>query len=252
MTSAGKVALVTGGNRGIGLAIAAGLAQNDVTVLIGSRDLDHGKAAAAKIGHGAQALQLDVTDVASITGAAAQITAAHGRLDVLIQNAAIARVDGAPINFEAQIERGRASIIPLDEVRAIWETNVFGVLAVYQAMLPLLRVRSGSRIINISSGLASLSAHADAKSANSALYGPGYAASKTALNAVTMAMASELRGTGITVSAVAPGFVKTGLNGFAGTDSVDQGAREALRIALCDPPGESGTFTRWDNSPIAW
>ena len=145
-----------------------------------------------------------------------------------------------------------ASNASLDEVRAVWETNVFGVLAVYQAMLPLLRQSSDARIVNVSSGVGSLTTNADPAFPYHAFYGPVYPASKAALNAITLAMMVELESTGIKVNLVSPGFTKTNLNGYAGTESVEDGSREVVRVALLGPDGPTGTFTRWENVTIPW
>ena len=134
------VALVTGANQGIGLQIAKDLAAKSFTVLVGSRDLARGEEAAKTIDGDARALQLDVTDQASIAAAAKRIRDELGRLDVLVNNAAISNTSKQPgMSIEEYAKSTRPSNVSLDEVRAVWETNVFGVLAVYQAMLPLLR-----------------------------------------------------------------------------------------------------------------
>jgi NAD(P)-dependent dehydrogenase (short-subunit alcohol dehydrogenase family) len=145
-----------------------------------------------------------------------------------------------------------ASKISLDEMRAIWETNVFGVLAVYQAMLPLLRKSPAARIVNVSSGVGSLTRNSDPAFPPRAIFGPGYAASKTALNALTVAMAIELEPEGIKVNAVSPGFTKTNLNGFQGTETVEEGAAEAVRVALLGSDGPTGTFTHAKMGVIPW
>lgn len=137
-------------------------------------------------------------------------------------------------------------------MRAVWETNVFGVLAVYQSMLPLLRESPDARIVNVSSGVGSLTTNADPTYPYRAFFGPVYAASKTALNAMTLAMMNELELTGIKVNLVSPGFTKTNLNDFEGLESVEEGSREVVRVALLGPDGPSGTFTRADNVTIAW
>jgi NAD(P)-dependent dehydrogenase (short-subunit alcohol dehydrogenase family) len=200
-----RVALVTGANQGIGLQIAKDLAAHDFTVLVGSRNLERGEAAARTIDGDARALQLDVTDKVSIAAAAERIRKELGRLDVLINNAAISNTSKLPgQTVEEYSKLNRASNVSLDEVRAIWETNVFGVLAVYQAMLPLLREAPEARIVNVSSGVGSLTRNADPASPYRRIFGPGYSASKTALNAMTLAMAIELESTGIKVNAVSP------------------------------------------------
>jgi NAD(P)-dependent dehydrogenase (short-subunit alcohol dehydrogenase family) len=142
--------------------------------------------------------------------------------------------------------------VSVDEVRAVWDTNVFGVLAVYQAMLPLLRESSDARIVNVSSGVGSLTNNANPSFASRAIFGPVYPASKTALNAITLAMMIELKSTGIKVNLVSPGFAKTNLNGYAWTESLEDGSREVVRVALLGPDGPTGTFSRWENVTIPW
>src|ERR1700728_410834 len=226
------VALVTGANQGIGLQIAKDLVANGFTVLVGSRDFERGEAAAKEVGPDARALQLDVTNRASITAAAERVRNEFGRLDVLVQNAAISNTRKMPgQSIEEYAKTTRPSNVSLDEMHAVWETNVFGVLAVYQAMLPLLRQTPNARIVNVSSGAGSLTQNADPAFAYRSIFGPVYPSSKTALNALTVAMAIELEKEGIRVNAVSPGYTKTNLNGYAGTETVEEGAREAVRVA---------------------
>jgi NAD(P)-dependent dehydrogenase (short-subunit alcohol dehydrogenase family) len=247
------VALVTGANQGIGLQIAKDLVAHGFTVLVGSRNLERGEAAAKEVGPDAHALQLDVTDQASITAATERVRRDFGRLDVLIQNAAISNTNKLPGQSIAEYSKTtRPSNVSLDEMRAVWETNVFGVLAVYQAMLPLLREAPAARIINVSSGAGSLTMNADPANAHRSIFGPVYPASKTALNAITLAMAIELESTGIKVNAVSPGFTKTNLNNYAGTETVEEGAREAVRVALLGPDGPTGTFTHAKLGTLPW
>lgn len=248
-----RIALVTGANQGIGLQIAKDLVTHGLTVLVGSRNLARGEAAAREIGTGAHALQIDVTDHASINAAAERVRREFGRLDVLIQNAAISntrREFGQSV--EEYAKTTRASNASLDEMRAVWDTNVFGVLMVYQAMLPILRATPGARIVNVSSGVGSLQMASDPEYAWRGIYGPVYPASKAALNALTLAMSIELETEGIKVNAVSPGFTKTNLNGYAGTATVEEGAREAVRVALSGADNPTGTFTRWENEIIPW
>jgi len=167
------VALVTGANQGIGFQIAKDMVAHGFTVLVGSRNAERGEAAAKEIGAGAHALQLDVTDAASITAAAARVQSEFGRLDVLIQNAAISNTNKQPgQSVEDYAKRTKPSTVSLDEMRAVWDTNVFGVLAVYQAMLPILRTTSGARIVNVSSGVGSLTTNSDKAFHYRAIFGP--------------------------------------------------------------------------------
>jgi NAD(P)-dependent dehydrogenase (short-subunit alcohol dehydrogenase family) len=246
------VALVTGANQGIGLQIAKDLAAHGFTVLVGSRNFERGEAAAKEVGPDARAIQLDVTDQASIAGAAERVRNELGRLDVLVNNAAISNTSKLPGQSVAEYAATtRPSNVSLDEMRAVWETNVFGVLAVYQAMLPLLREAPTARIVNVSSGVGSLTRNADPDFPWRSIFGPVYPASKTALNAVTLAMAIELESTGIKVNAACPGFTKTNLNNYAGTQTVEEGAREPVRLALLGPDGPTGTFSN-AAGPLPW
>jgi NAD(P)-dependent dehydrogenase (short-subunit alcohol dehydrogenase family) len=247
-----RIALVTGANQGVGLQVAKGLVAKGVTVLLGSRNFERGEDAAKEIGPGAIPLQLDVTDRASIAAAAERVRKEFGWLDLLVQNAAISNTTKGNLSIQEYVKLSRASNVSLDEVRAVWETNVFGVLAVYQAMLPLLRKSSDARIVNVSSAVGSLTDNANATHPYHASFGPVYPASKTALNAMTLAMMIELESTGIKVNLVSPGFTKTNLNGYEGTASVEDGSREVVRVALLGPDGPSGTFTRWENTTIPW
>jgi NAD(P)-dependent dehydrogenase (short-subunit alcohol dehydrogenase family) len=247
------VALVTGANQGIGLQIAKELAAKNFTVLVGSRNSARGEEAAGTIDGDARALQLDVTDRASIAAAADRIRKELGRLDVLVNNAAISNTTKRPGQSVAEYARlTRPSNVSLDEVRAVWETNVFGPLAVYQAMLPLLREAPQARIVNVSSGVGSLTRNADPAYPYRSVFGPAYPASKTALNAMTLAMAIELESTGIKVNAVSPGFTKTNLNGYEGTETVEEGAAEAVRVALLGPDGPTGTFSHAKLGKLPW
>ena len=247
-----RIALITGANQGVGRQVATELAAHGLTVLLGSRNFERGAAAATEIGSSAIPLQLDVTDRVSISDAAERIRKEFGRLDLLVNNAAISNTRKGNLSLQEYAKITLASNVSLDEVRAVWETNVFGVLAVYQAMLPLLRQSSDARIVNVSSGVGSLTTNADPAYPFHAFYGPVYPASKAALNAITLAMMIELESTGIKVNLVTPGFTKTNLNGYEGTASVEDGSREVVRVALLGPDGPTGTFTRWENVTIPW
>jgi NAD(P)-dependent dehydrogenase (short-subunit alcohol dehydrogenase family) len=246
------VALITGANQGIGLQIAKDLVAHGFTVLVGSRNLERGEAAAKEVGPDARALQLDVTVQASITAAAERICKELGRLDVLVNNAAITNTSKLPgMSVQEYSKLTRPSNVSLDEMRTVWETNVFGVLAVTQAMLPLLREAPAARIVNVSSGVGSLTRNSDPAYAYRSIFGPVYPASKTALNAITLAMAIELESTGIKVNAACPGYTKTNLNNYTGTRTVEEGAREPVRLALLDANGPTGTFSNEDG-PLPW
>jgi NAD(P)-dependent dehydrogenase (short-subunit alcohol dehydrogenase family) len=244
------VALVTGANQGVGFQTAKALAGSGYHVYVGSRNLANGEKAAAEIGANAYAIQLDVTQQASIDAAAVRIKKEQGHLDLLVNNAGIAHAGKSGRTLEEVMEEGRAVNAALDEVRAVWETNVFGVIAVTQAMLPLLRKSLAARIVNVSSGLGSLTWIADPACWAREHFGVVYAASKTALNAVTMAFAIELEKENIKVNAVSPGFTATALNNFQGTDSLEVGSREPIRVAL-ETDGPTATFTGPDG-PLPW
>ena len=242
------VALVTGANKGIGLQIAKDLAANGFTVLVGSRNLDQGKTAAKSVEGDARAFQLDVTDRTSIAAAAERIQNELGRLDVLVNNAGISHTQKPGVSFEEILSVGRPSVASLDEVRAVFETNVFGVIAVTQAMLPLLREAPAGRIVNVSSSLGSLTKQSDP---SNPFQNASYSPSKTALNAITVAFANELKSTPIKVNAACPGYTATDLNQFQGPRTVQQGAREPVRLALLDANGPTGAFSD-ENGPVPW
>lgn len=249
------VVLVTGANKGIGLQIAKELAARGLTVLVGSRNLEHGETAAKSIEGDARAVQLDVTDPASIDAAAKRIRQEFGRLDVLVNNAGIAQADtpggpGPAKSLRESAQSGRLSVASLDEIRAVFETNVFGVIAVTQAMLPLLREAPAGRIVNISSRSGSLTLNSDPANQHRAMFG-AYSASKAALNAVTVGFAADLEADEIKVNSVSPGFTATDLNFFEGTRTVEQAAEEPVRLALIGNDGPTGTFSD-DDGPVAW
>jgi NAD(P)-dependent dehydrogenase (short-subunit alcohol dehydrogenase family) len=246
-----RVALVTGANRGLGLQIAKDLAPHGFTVLVGSRNLDHGETAARSLGADARAIQLDVTDLVSIASAAERIRSEFGRLDVLMNNAGVLHAGKPDQSLEQIVESARPSVVSLDEVRGVFETNVFGVIAVTQAMLPLLREAPAGRIVNVSSTSGSLGKNADPTYPHRPSFGAVYSPSKAALNAITLAFALELEATPIKVNAACPGFVATDLNNFQGTHTVQEGAREPVRLALLDADGPTGTFSD-DDGPIPW
>jgi len=237
-----RVALVTGANKGIGYEIARQLGQREHTVVVGARDAARGQAAAGRLraeGIDARFVALDVTRAETIAAAAASLARELGRLDVLVNNAGIARGGGAP------------SAVDVAVVREVFETNVFGVIAVTQAMLPLLRAAPEARIVNVTSGLGSLTKMSDPTDAYAQFGSVAYGPSKTALNAVTVAFANELRATRIKVNAACPGYTATDLNGHRGPRTVEQGARAPVYLATLPPDGPSGVFVNEDG-PLPW
>ncbi|MGY1945884.1 SDR family NAD(P)-dependent oxidoreductase [Nocardia asiatica] len=247
-----KVALITGANKGIGRGAAEQLAALGMTVLIGARDSGRGAEAAAALratGADAHALTLDVTDATTVTAAAQQVEARFGHLDVLINNAGITGSGQvSPMEAFDQIP----STVDPDMVRAVFETNVFGVIAVTNAMLPLLRRSSAPRIVNVSSHAASLTLGSDldgpfADLLPSAAYSP----SKSALTALTVQYAKELRKDGILVNAVAPGYVDTDSNNHTGVRTIAQGAAILVRLATLDADGPTAGFFS-DEGQVPW
>ena len=253
MKHTAPVALVTGANKGIGREIARVLATRGFTVLVGSRDLARGEAAAREMAGDARAIQLDVTRADSIAAAAARIRDELGRLDVLVNNAGIARTnaDGTPASIENIRRESAPSRAPLSLVRDVFETNVFGVIAVTQAMLPLLREAPAANVVNVSSSLGSLTRITAPDAPHRGVGGVAYSPSKTALNAVTVAFAQELEGTRIKVNAVCPGYTATDLNDHSGTRTVAEAARRPVELALLGPDGPTGTLSS-DEGPVPW
>jgi NAD(P)-dependent dehydrogenase (short-subunit alcohol dehydrogenase family) len=244
------VALVTGANKGIGLQIAKDLAAEGFIVLVGSRSLENGETAAKSIDGEARAIQLDVTDQASIAAAADRIRNEFGRLDVLVNNAGISHAPMPDRSFEEIVQAGRMSVASLEEIHTVFDTNVFGVIAVTQAMLPLLKDAPAARIVNVASSGGSLTLNSDPTNPHRSMFGT-YSASKAAANAVTVAFAADLETAGIKVNAACPGFTGTDLNFFRGTRTVEQAAHEPVRLALIGPDGPTGTFSNEDG-PIPW
>ena len=253
MSDIGKTALVTGANQGIGKHVVGKLAAEGWTVFLGARDLAKGKAAAAEIDGNARAIQLDVTDAESVAAAADRIASEAGSLHLLINNAAVstpARL--SDMSADARRDVLRASAISLADLREIWETNVFAVVGVTQAMLPLLRKSPGARIVMVGSGLGSLTANSDPDYPFRGIFTPGYAGSKAALNVIALAFAIELEKEGIHVNIVSPGFTSTNINSHQGTETIEDGAREVVRVALLEGDTRSGAFTMWEDQTIPW
>jgi NAD(P)-dependent dehydrogenase (short-subunit alcohol dehydrogenase family) len=234
-----STALVTGANKGIGKEIARQLVAAGFTVHVGSRDPERGQQAVDEIGAGARLLVLDVTEAKSIADAARQVQ----DLDILVNNAGI-MVDGST-----------APEADVDSFRRTYETNVFAVLAVTNAFLPALRRSARPRVVNISSGTASLTWSTDpGRQAFSAGTGAAYRSSKTALNALTVFYAQALEGEGFRVNALAPGLRRTDLNERAAASDGDpaEAAAGAVRLALLPDDGPTGEFFSWDGTPAPW
>ncbi len=249
MNTSTRVALVTGATRGIGLETVRQLAEAGVHTLLAGRDRGRAVEAALALQSGGlpvEAIVLDVTDPASIASAAAEVERRHGRLDILVNNAGILVDDPA---------RG-ASGQSIETWRTTFETNVFGLVAVTQAFLPLLRKSDGGRIVNVSSLLGSLAEH---QNPASFIYGykgvPSYNVSKSAVNAWTVHLAHELADTGIKVNTIHPGYVKTDMNKAGdqqnGELDVPDGARTSVRLALIDDTGPTGGFFYLEDS-LPW
>lgn len=247
-----KMAMITGANKGIGRATAEQLAAQGMTVLIGARNPRRGGEAAAAVraaGGDAYAVTLDVTDPATVQEAARWVEERFGHLDVLINNAGI--TGSGQVSPQDALDQVPSSVDP-DMVRAVFETNVFGVIVVTNALLPLLRRSPEPRIVNISSGAGSLTINSDpdgplTRLPTSAAYTP----SKTALNALTVQYANELRKDGILVNAAAPGFVDTDSNNHTGYLTPAQGAAVAVRLATLGADGPTGGFFSEDG-PVPW
>jgi NAD(P)-dependent dehydrogenase (short-subunit alcohol dehydrogenase family) len=244
MTSAKRIALVTGGNKGIGFELCRNLSSAGSTVLLGARDEERGRQAVRQLEQAGLSdihfIAIDVTRQDTITAAAEQIEKQFGRLDILMNNAGVnIRGDGLP---------GAADP---DAVERVFATNFFGAFRVAQAMLPLLRKSAAGRIVNVSSGLGSLTLAGDPASQSYNTKFIGYSASKAALNMLTVHLAYELRDTKVKVNSAEPGYTKTDLNDNRGPQPVEVGAIAATRLALLDDDGPTGASFSKDG-PHPW
>ncbi|MEJ3748414.1 SDR family oxidoreductase [Actinomycetes bacterium KLBMP 9797] len=241
--SESKIALVTGANKGIGYEIARGLGAAGATVLVGARDAGRGATAAEKLaaeGITAVPVELDVTDPVSVSAAAALIEREYGRLDILVNNAGVL------------VERGQApSQVPVEALQRLYDINVYGVVRVTNALLPLIRRAPAGRIVNLSSGLGSLTLTSDPSNAFAQYPLLAYNSSKSALNAITVSYANELRDTPIKVNAADPGYCATDMNGHAGPRTPAQGAIAAVRLATLPDDGPTAGFFDEDG-PAPW
>ncbi|HEX2837820.1 MAG TPA: SDR family oxidoreductase [Phycisphaerales bacterium] len=229
------IALVTGANKGIGLETARQLAQKGITVFAAARDEARGRAAIDKLKSqeptlNVHFLQFDVTNAASIQAAVEQIGRRFGKLDILVNNAGVNVGEwGVP-----------PSSAPLPAIRETFDTNFFGLIAVTQAFLPLIKKSPAGRIVNLSSILGSLSEHRDPKSPIYGMLGVGYNASKAALNMFTVNLAHELKGTTVKVNAAHPGWVKTDMGGQQAPLEVPDGAKTSVWLATLPADGPTG------------
>jgi len=237
-----KVALVTGANTGVGFQVAKALANDGYTVYVAARDIQKGEAAVYEIGSNAKAIQLDITDTESINAAVAKILNEFGYLTLLVNNAAISHAGKIGRTMEEILAAQKPSIASIRELRTVWDTNVFGTLAVTQAFLPLLHNTAPARIVTVSSALGSLNLNANPHNPYRAAFDAVYGASKTALNGIFLSLAIELESTNIKVHLVSPGFTATALNNFQGTDTVEHGSLEPIRVALAEGL-PNGSFT---------
>ncbi|XWK90649.1 MAG: SDR family oxidoreductase [Phormidium sp.] len=238
MSNPKKLAVVTGGNRGIGFETCRQLAKKNIQVILTSRDESKGKAAAEKLqseGLDVSSYQLDVTNAESIEKLAQFIRNQFGKLDILVNNAAIAldfSADGSSV-FQAKISTIQPTI----------ETNLYGPLLICQVLIPLMQVNNYGRVVNVSSGAGQLQ---EMKSAY-----PAYRMSKTALNSLTKMFAYELQEANILVNSVCPGWVKTDMGGQNAPRTTEQGADTIVWLATLPDDGPTGGFFR-DRQPIPW
>jgi NAD(P)-dependent dehydrogenase (short-subunit alcohol dehydrogenase family) len=232
-----KVALVTGANRGIGFETARQLGQKGVTVVVAARTLQSAEETASKLkaeGIDAFPLKLDVTKPEDREAAAKTIGDKFGKLDILVNNAGVGAQDGM---FAAKTLNTTE-----EELQTVFGTNVFSVVAVTRSLLPLLKKSAAGRIVNLSSILGSLTLHADPKSPIAGIKTFAYDASKTALNAFTIHLAAELKGTNIKVNSAHPGWVKTEMGTDQAPMEIPDGAKTSVELALLGPDGPSGRF----------
>lgn len=238
-----KSVLITGANKSIGFETARQMGRLGYRVWLGSRDEGRGRAAIAALtaeGVEARLVVMDVTQAASVQAAAQRVAAEGAPLTVLINNA------GIP---------GRFPVVPsaqsVEDMKAIYETNLFGAVRVTQAFLPLLKAASAAKIIMVSSGLGSLGWVSDPDHPYSRVEAMGYTSSKSALNAVTVAFAHELKPLNIAVNAVDPGYTATDFNGHSGPRSVAQAAAGIVWLAELAAPAVTGGFY-FDRQRAPW
>jgi NAD(P)-dependent dehydrogenase (short-subunit alcohol dehydrogenase family) len=238
-----RVALVTGANRGIGYAMAKGLAKGDIRVVLGARDAKKGAAASSALqrqGLAASVELLDVTNEKSIQTAVENIQTRFNRLDILVNNAGIL-IDG-----DADVLN-----VGHDIILETLHTNVLGPLMLCQQCVPLMKAGSYGRIVNMTSTLGSLAEMADPDSGYAGVETPAYRLSKAALNAITTLVAKKVRNENILVNSVCPGWVRTEMGGDQAPLTAEQGADTPLWLATLPDGGPSGGFFR-ERKPIPW
>jgi len=238
-----RVALVTGANKGIGFEIARQLAEKNIKVVLGTRNVDRGAAACSRLtaeGLDADHVQIDVNQARSIAAATGKIRDRSGRLDILVNNAGI-MIDT------------QSDILELDPVifRNTLETNALGPLLLAQACAPIMKLNGYGRIVNMASTLGALSEIASPESPYSDVRVPAYRLSKTLLNGITVLLAKELRNTNILVNSACPGWVRTDMGGPEAPLSPRQGAETPVWLATLPDGGPTGGFFR-DRQPIPW
>ena len=247
-----KVAFITGANKGIGLETARGLGKLGVRVVLGSRDEAKGRAAAEALKaegiEGVEAFRFDVDRPEDHRAIAEHLEKAYGRLDILVNNAGVWLDVATPEDTQGF---NTTSATTPDVLRRTFDTNFFSVVALTQALLPLLRKSPAGRIVNLSSVLASLTLHADPSSPIYGMKGFAYDASKTALNAFTVHLAQELKGTAIKVNSAHPGWVKTDMGGSAAPMEVADGGKTSVQLATLPDDGPSGGFFHL-GEPLPW
>jgi NAD(P)-dependent dehydrogenase (short-subunit alcohol dehydrogenase family) len=231
-----KVALITGANRGIGFETAKQLGKTGVTIVAGARSTQAAEETAAKLkaqGIDAYGIQLDTTSAADRAAAAKYLEEKFGKLDILINNAGVAASTGFA-NVTSQVAD--------EELRRIFDTNLFAVVALTRELLPLLKKSDAGRIVNLSSILGSLGLHADPSSPIFNFKSFAYDASKSALNAYSIHLAHELKDTPIKVNSAHPGWVKTEMGTDAAPMEIPDGAKTSVALALLSSDGPSGRF----------
>ncbi|PKO26834.1 MAG: short-chain dehydrogenase [Betaproteobacteria bacterium HGW-Betaproteobacteria-5] len=234
---AGKVAFITGANRGIGYETAKGLGELGITVVIGARDLAKGQAAAKQLqalGIKAEAIAYDASQPTSGDAAYEYFDRHFGKLDILVNNAGML--------IEQIMGKNNSSSVSADVLQQTFQTNLFAVIALTQKLLPLIRKAPAGRIVNLSSILGSLTLHSMPNSPIDPAKSFAYNASKAALNVYTIHLAHELRDTNIKVNSAHPGWVKTELGGPQAPMEVADSGKTSVHLATLDGSGPSGGF----------